>query len=329
MAGGARLGHHDQTVRSPLHQVGVEMSTIVTRAEDAADAVAQLRLRLVGDVATPADANWDEARAAWNLAADQRPAIVVIAESADDDILLVKLERMRGVEIDPAQRIARVEAGAQWQDVTHPAAEHGLAALAGSSPDVGVVGYTLGGGLSWLARRHGIAANSVVAIEIVTADGTLVRADADNQPDLFWALRGGGGNFGVVTAIEFSLFEITSVYAGMMLWPVERATEVLEAYSRWTETADEDVTSTGRLLNLPPIPDIPEPFRGRSFVGIEAVFLGGQEIGERSLAEIRALEPELDTFADIPMPALSHMHMDPEHPVPGVGDGMLLEEFGQ
>ena len=132
----------------------------------------------------------------------------------------------------------------------------------------------------------------------------------------------------MVTAIEFSLFEIPSVYAGMMLWPIERATEVLEAYSRWTETADEDVTSTGRLLNLPPIPDIPEPFRGRSFVGIEAVFLGGQEIGERSLAEIRALEPELDTFADIPMPALSHMHMDPEHPVPGVGDGMLLEEFG-
>ena len=216
---------------------------------------------------------------------------------------------MRGVEIDPAQRIARVEAGAQWQDVTHPAAEHGLAALAGSSPDVGVVGYTLGGGLSWLARRHGIAANSVVAIEIVTADGALVRTDADNQPDLFWALRGGGGNFGVVTAIEFSLFEITSVYAGMMLWPIERATEVLEAYSRWTETADEDVTSTGRLLNLPPIPDIPEPFRGRSFVGIEAVFLGGQEVGERSLAEIRALAPELDTFADIPMPALSrHAH---------------------
>ena len=335
------------------------MSTIVTRAEDAADAVAQLRLRVVGDVATPADANWDEARAAWNLAADQRPAIVVIAESAadvvaavefardndlrvtaqgtghgagpkrwDDDILLVKLERMRGVEIDPAQRIARVEAGAQWQDVTHPAAEHGLAALAGSSPDVGVVGYTLGGGLSWLARRHGIAANSVVAIEIVTADGALVRTDADNQPDLFWALRGGGGNFGVVTAIEFSLFEITSVYAGMMLWPIERATEVLEAYSRWTETADEDVTSTGRLLNLPPIPDIPEPFRGRSFVGIEAVFLGGQGVGERSLAEIRALGPELDTFADIPMPALSQMHMDPEHPVPGVGDGILLEEFG-
>ncbi|HVG68426.1 MAG TPA: BBE domain-containing protein, partial [Gaiellales bacterium] len=175
---------------------------------------------------------------------------------------------------------------------------------------------------------RGLQANSVTAIELVTADGRPRRVDAENEPDLFWALRGGGGNFGVVTAIEFSLFEITSVYAGMMLWPIERATEVLEAYSRWTETADEDVTSTGRLLNLPPIPDIPEPFRGRSFVGIEAVFLGGQQVGEPSLAEIRALEPELDTFADIPMPALSQMHMDPEHPVPGVGDGMLLEEFG-
>jgi hypothetical protein len=335
------------------------MSTIVTRTEDAADAVAQLRLRVSGDVATPADADWNEARGAWNLAADQRPAVVVIAESADDvvaavefagandlrvtaqgtghgagpkrwddDILLVKLERMRGVEIDPVKQIARIEAGAQWQDVTHPAAEHGLAALSGSSPDVGVVGYTLGGGLSWLARRYGLATNHVVAIEIVTADGKLVRTDSCNQPDLFWALRGGGGNFGVVTAIEFELFEISSVYAGMMLWPIERATEVLEAYSRWTETVDENVTSTGRLLNLPPIPDIPEPFRGRSFVGMEAVFLGGQGVGEESLAEIRALEPELDTFAEISMPALSHMHMDPEHPVPGVGDGMLLDEFG-
>jgi len=143
--------------------------------------------------------------------------------------------------------------------------------------------------MGWLARKHGLQANSVTAFELVTADGRLVRTDPTHEPDLFWALRGGGGNFGVVTAIEFSLFEVASVYAGMMLWPIERATEVLEAYSRWTETADEDVTSTGRLLNLPPIPDIPEPFRGRSFVGIEAVFLGGQEIGERSLAEIRAL----------------------------------------
>ena len=319
----------------------------------------QLRLRVTGDVATPADANFDEARSAWNLAADQRPRVVVIAESSadvvaavefarandlrvtaqgtghgagpkrwDEDMLLVKLERMRRVEIDPAAGIARVEAGAQWQDVTHPAAEHGLAALAGSSPDVGVVGYTLGGGLSWLARRHGIAANSVVAVEIVKADGTLVRASADNESELFWAIRGGGGNFGVVTAIEFRLYPIATVYAGMMLWPLERATEVLEAYSAWTETADEDVTSCGRVLNLPPIPDIPEPFRGRSFVGIEAVFLGGQEAGEQSIARFRAMEPELDTFATIPMPALSHMHMDPEHPVPGVGDGMLLDDFG-
>jgi UDP-N-acetylenolpyruvoylglucosamine reductase len=335
------------------------MSTIVSRAEDADAAVAELRLRVAGDVATPVDANWDEARSAWNLAADQRPRVVVIAESAedvlaavdfaranglrvtaqgtghgagpkswDDDLLLVKLERMRGVEIDAAAGIARVEAGAQWQDVTHPAAEHGLAALSGSSPDVGVVGYTLGGGLSWLARRHGIAANSVVAVDVVKADGTLVRASADNESELFWAIRGGGGNFGVVTAIEFTLYPIATVYAGMMLWPLERATEVLEAYSAWTETVDEDVTSTGRVLNLPPIPDIPEPFRGRSFVGIEAVFLGGQEAGEPSIAGFRALEPELDTFATIPMPALSHMHMDPEHPVPGVGDGMLLDEFG-
>src|SRR3712207_712408 len=125
---------------------------------------------------------------------------------------------MRGVEIDPIARRARVQAGDLWLDVTAPASEHGLAPLAGSSPDVGVVGYTLGGGLSWLSRRHGLAANSVIAIEIVTADGRVVRCDRDHEPGLFWALRGGGGSFGVVTAIEFALYPAPDVYGGAMLW---------------------------------------------------------------------------------------------------------------
>src|SRR6185295_5504701 len=171
---------------------------------------------------------------------------------------------MRGVTIDPVARSARAEAGVLWAEVSNAAAEHGLAALAGSSPDVGVVGYTLGGGISWLARKHGLAANNVTAVELVNAEGDLIRADAENRPDLFWALRGGGGSFGVVTALEFSLFPISDVYAGTLFFPLERGTEVLRAWRRWVEDVPEEITSVGRFLQFPPIPDIPEPLRGGS-----------------------------------------------------------------
>ena len=147
---------------------------------------------------------------------------------------------------------ARVAAGEVWLNVVGAAAEHGLAALAGSSPDVGVVGYTLGGGLSWLARKYGLAANSVTAVELVTAGGELVRADRENEPDLFWAVRGGGGSFGVVTAIEMELFPISEVFGGMMLFPIERASEVVATWRAWTDGVSEDVTSCARLLWLPP-----------------------------------------------------------------------------
>ena len=214
-----------------------------------------------------------------------------------------------------------------WAEVTRPASEHGLAPLSGSSPDVGVVGYTLGGGLSWLSRRHGLAANSVLAIEIVTADGRLVRCDRDHEPELFWALRGGGGSFGVVTAIEFVLYPAPQVYAGMMLWPWERAEEVLRRYVEWCRTAPDAISTSARLLQVPPLPDVPEPVRGRQFIAIDGAFLGSPEAGAEVLGPLRALVPEIDMFAPVPAAALSHIHMDPEHPVPGVGDGMVLDEL--
>ena len=136
------------------------------------------------------------------------------------------------IRIDPEARVARVEAGVVWLDVVHAAARHGLAALAGSSPDVGVAGYTLGGGMSFLGRRYGLAASNVLAIEMVTADGRLVRADHEHEPDLFWALRGGGGSFGVVTALEFRLFPLTHAYAGVLWYPIERGSEVLHTWGR-------------------------------------------------------------------------------------------------
>jgi UDP-N-acetylenolpyruvoylglucosamine reductase len=317
-----------------------------------------LRARVAGAVVTSADEAWDEARQAWNLAVDQHPVAVVLAETANDvaatieharaaglrvapqgtghnatplgdlsDTILLKTSRMRGVEIDPEARIARVEAGVIWIEVVRAAAEHGLAALSGSSPDVGVVGYTLGGGLSWLARKYGFAANSVTAIELVTAEGRFVRAESENEPDLFWALRGGGGSFGVVTALEFRLYPLTEVYAGVLFWPVERATEVLAAWREWIRDLPDELTSVGRILQLPPLPEIPEPLRGRSFVVVETIYAGGEAEGVELNAPLRALGPELDTVAMVPMEALSHLHMDPEFPVPGAGEGMLLDEL--
>jgi FAD binding domain/Berberine and berberine like len=318
-----------------------------------------LRARLTGDVVLPSDDGWDAARQAWNLAVDQRPAMVAVPETAADvaavvayaaeaglrvamqgtghgaasrggelgDAVLVKMDRMRGIEIDAAKRTARVEAGVIWSEVAEAAAEHGLAALAGSSPDVGVVGYTLGGGLSWLGRRYGLAASNVVAAEIVTADGAIRRVDAETDPDLFWAIRGGGGSFGAVTAIEFALFPVAEVYAGVMLWPIERAGEILHAWREWTADMPDDMTTVGRLLQLPPIPDIPEPLRGRSFVGVQAFYLGPEAEGAALVAPMRALRPEIDTVATIPAAALQHVHMDPEHPVPGIGDGLLLDDL--
>jgi UDP-N-acetylenolpyruvoylglucosamine reductase len=320
-----------------------------TRAIDALEA------RLDGDLYRPEDEGWDEARTPWNLAVDQRPAAVVLAESAADvaetilaaradglrvapqgtghaaaplgdlsGTILLRTTRMHRVDVDPAARRARVEAGTVWQEVSDAAAEHGLAALAGSSHDVGVLGYSLGGGLSWLARKHGLAANTILAAEIVDADGRIRRVDADNDPELFWALRGGGGSFAVVTAVELRLFPIAEVFAGVLFFPIERAQEVLEAWLDWTETVPEDVTSCGRIMRFPPLPEVPEPLRGNAFALVEAVFLTSPEEADASLAPLRALGPAMDTFRVMPARELSTLHMDPPHAVPGVGDGLLL-----
>jgi FAD binding domain/Berberine and berberine like len=323
------------------------------------DQLDQSIARLNGKIVLPEHGRYEDVRLGWNLAVDQRPAAVALPETAEDvvavidlarafglrvapqgtghnakplgdleDTVLLKTERMRKVEIDAERRIARVEAGVLWLEVVEAAAAHGLAALAGSSPDVGVVGYTLGGGLSWLGRKHGLASNNVSAVELVTADGQIRRATRESEPDLFWAVRGGGGDFGIVTALEIELFPMTEVYAGVLWFPIERASEVLHT---WAELAEQglpdELTTVGRLLQLPPIEEIPEPVRGKSFVIVEAIHAGEPELADRLLAPLRALGPVNDTIALIPMPALSHLHMDPEHPVSGAGDGVMLDEL--
>jgi FAD/FMN-containing dehydrogenase len=317
-----------------------------------------LRTATTGDVFTPGEVGYDEARRAWNLTTEERPAVVVMAESAADvvqavrfarsrgmriapqgtghgsepleplqDAMLLRTGRMRGVRINPAARTARAEAGALWQDVTVPAGQHGLAALAGSSPDVGVTGYTLGGGMGWLARRYGLAANSVTAAELVTPDGDLVRADAGHEPDLFWAIRGGGGSVGVVTALEMRLYPVRELYAGALFFPIQRTAEVLHAWRTWTATVPDEITSLGRILRLPPLPEVPERLRGRAFALVEAAYLGDAAAGAALIQPLRQLGPELDTFAMIPAPALQQLHMDPDQPVPAQGDGAFLADF--
>lgn len=306
----------------------------------------------------PTDRRYDDARRAWNLAVDQRPPVVALPRTVNDVVgivdyaremglklavqgtghgaaargpldgtILVNMSGLTGVEIDPQARVARVKAGTIWLDVVTAAVEHGLTALHGSAQDVGVVGYTLGGGIGWLARMHGLSSSSVLAAEVVTAEGEVVRADAESSPDLFWALRGGGGSFGIVTELEIALYPVTEAYAGWLVWPATRAAEVLAAWAEWTTTAPDEVTSVGRILQIPPVPEMPEHLRGRQLVIVEAAYLGDAQSGRELLRPLLALEPETDTFATIPALDLTLLHQDPPHPVPGVGHGWLLSEF--
>lgn len=320
--------------------------------------ISVLRGRLWGEVYTPHDNDWDEVRKSFNLLIDQRPTAIVYAESPEDvqatvrfakraglrvapqgtshngwplgplrDTILLRTTRMKGVTIDTERRVARAQAGAVWGDVTPLLEGTGLAALHGSSPTVGIVGYSLGGGIGWQARKHGMQANSVTAIEIVDAHGELLRATADQNADLFWALRGGGGNFGVVTAIEFKLHRTPAVYAGAMFWPVEQAAEVFERWSEMLPQLPDEITSAARVLAFPPLDDVPEFLRGRKMAVIDGAVLGDGELGERLLAPLRELEPEIDTFAEVDPSALAHLHMDPEDPMPYLTGHMLLDEL--
>ncbi len=318
----------------------------------------ELGEQLQGDVVLPGDATWDDARQAWNLAVDQRPVAIVYPESANDvaatvrfaaehgiriafnagghnagpidwsrDALLIKTERMAGIEIDVAARRARVEAGVLSKPLAVAAGEHGLAYLSGTSPNVGVVGYVLGGGLSWMIRKLGLACNSMVAAEVVTADGRIVRTDRDTEPELFWALRGGSGNVAAVTAIELELYPITDLYAGALFWPIERAAEILNAWRGWIETVPDECESLGRMLQLPDAPFLPDHLRGRSFVLVEVAFIGSAFEGDALVRPLRDLGPEFDTVGMIPASDLSLVNMDPDDPLPYSGEGILLADL--
>jgi FAD/FMN-containing dehydrogenase len=316
-------------------------------------------LTIAGRIATPSDSDWDEARAAWNLAADQRPEAVALVESADDvakvvrfaadnslrvagqgtghgavalepldETILIKTERMRGIEIDADAETARVEAGVWMLELSEAAGAHKLSSMPGSAPDVGVVGFTLGGGLGWLGRRYGFACNRVRSIELVTADGEPRTVDAENDADLFWALRGGGGGYAIVTALNLDLVPIADIYAGALLFPATVGTEGIRAYRDWADGVSDDVTSVVRFLRPPPVPDVPEPLRNVPLLTIDAACIGGQAEGEATIAALREIgEPIVDTFGQMPAAGLCRIHMDPEQPVPGRGHHRVIREL--
>ncbi|MEN3539941.1 FAD-binding protein [Microbispora sp. ZYX-F-249] len=317
-------------------------------------------------LALPGSPAYDAATAVFNLAAPAEPAAALTARTVDEvrgaighaaatgrrvrvhatghasaavrpmrGSVLIRTRLDGGVEVDVRRRVARVPAGTLWGEVVEAAARHGLAAPHGSSATVGVVGYLLRGGLSFYGRAVGLAVNRVRAIELVTADGEHRRTDATLDPELFWALRGGGGGFGVVTAVEVELFPADLVITGAAFWPAAHARRVLDLWRRWTLDAPPEATTSLRVMNLPPLPGVPPALAAGPVVCVDGAILAARgpaaarSVAEDLLGPLRSVaEPVLDTWQEATPAAVPGVHMDPADPVPVVGDHMLLDELG-
>ena len=307
-------------------------------------ALDELRFRLGGAVYEPGTPEYAEACTLFNAMIERHPALVARCATPDDviaalafareqrlevavragghsvvglslveDGLVIDVRGMADIEIDPERRIARVGAGVTWADLDRATQPYGLATTGGRVSTTGVAGLTLGGGSGWLERKHGLACDNLVAVELVTADGELVRASADQHPDLFWAHRGGGGNFGVVTSFELRLHPLESeVLAGLALYPAERGRELLALYRDVMNDAPEELSLAFVYLTAPAEPDIPKHLHGRLVVAVAGMYAGPLEEGEEALRELRAFgPPEVDFFAAMPYPEFQRMIDDP------------------
>jgi FAD/FMN-containing dehydrogenase len=305
--------------------------------------VAELAEAVRGEVIRPGDEGYDEARAIWNGAHDRRPALILrcagvsdvirgveFARSQDlllavrggkhsipgfstcDDGMVLDLSPMQAVRVDPAAGTARAEAGVTWGVFDHETQAHGLATTGGLVSTTGVAGFTLGGGIGWLMRKHGLTCDNLLAADVVTADGRLLRASADENADLFWGLRGGGGNFGVATSFEYSVHPVgPTVTGGAIFYPGERAAEILRFYREWVKDLPDELTSLANLLTCPPAPFLPEEWHGKPLVAIIPVHCGSLEDGERAVRPLRGLgEPVADLLGPIPYVAMQSL-IDP------------------
>ena len=309
-------------------------------------AVAELHLNLPGRVATPDDAGWEQLRRGWTVNVDQQPIAIVTVADADDVVtavqcaarhglsvsaqpvghgatealtgtILLRTAALQELTVDVHRRTVRVGAGVKWGTVLEAVEPTGLVPLAGSSPDPSVVGFTLGGGLSWFSRAFGLAGHNVVSFEAVDADGVRRTVTRDGDPDLFWALCGGGGDFAIVTAIELRLFDAGPVHGGRLMWPIEMARPVLRAFRDITAAAPDELTLWAHLFRFPPDPALPEQLRGRAFVTVDVAFLGTETVANQLLSPLRQLPARVaDTLATVPLGDLGGIAAEPVDPMP-------------
>ncbi len=324
---------------------------------DAGAALAELHALLPGQVTGPEDPAWAGARLGWVVNVAQQPAAVVVVRDVDDVVaavtcaarhglsvsaqpvghgatealtgtVLLRTGALQEIQVDGDHRIARVGAGVKWGALLAAVEPTGLIAPAGSSPDPSVVGFTLGGGLSWFSRSLGTAAEHVEAFEIVDAVGAPRRVTASSDPDLFWAMCGGGGDFAIVTAMELRLTEAPPVIGGRMMWPIEMAYPVLHAYRAATLAAPEALTLWGHLFRFPPMPELPEAIRGKSFVAVDLTFLGEESDLAPLLEPLRSIPAlVMDTVGHVPLGQLGDIAAEPIDPMPVMESSGLLADL--
>jgi hypothetical protein len=322
-----------------------------------ATALDDLRAATAGVLHTPADPTWDRARTPWVVNVEQHPLAVLEVASVDDvvaavrwagaagcqvtaqpsghgatgpldRVLLLRTGALDGVAVDVERRTARVGAGVKAGELLAALDGTGLTFLAGSNPDPSVVGMTVTGGISWFGRAYGVGADSVRSVELVDGTGVLRTVTATEDHELFWAVRGGGGDFGIITSLEIDLHPAPQLYGGRLLWPADRTREVLAAFAEVTRRAPRELTVWFHAYQFPPFPEIPEPLRGRTFASVAVAHLGPRDEAEALLAPFRALpEPVMDLMGEVPVAALGSIADEPTDPTPALERSWLLDRL--
>jgi len=310
------------------------------------EAIAALRKTVRGRVVLPGDEGYDEARTVWNAMVDRHPALIVRAAGVADVVasvdfarenglvfsirggghnvtgsavadggLMLDLSGMKGIRVDPERQTARAEPGCVWAELDHETQAFGLAVTGGQASDTGIAGLTLGGGVGQLMRYCGATVDNLLSVDLVTADGSLLTVNADRHPDLYWAVRGGGGNFGVVTSFEYRLHPVGPIIlGGMFLYSADRATDLLRFYRDYMAAAPDELNVTVAIVTAPPAPFIPVSLQGKPAIGLQICYIGDIDAGQALIAPLRdAFQPAVDMVG--PMPYTVHQQLnDPTTP---------------